>query len=219
MASRSEKARQALMDAAEELYALHGVEAVSNRAITEHAGSANHSAVAYHFGTRDGLISALLRRHMDEVGPLRTARIERLDDDADLRALIACWVLPHVHVLRSTPAPAWRARFLYQLRTLPSADTLIREAMADADDPEALTARMSATLGDLPRGILHARAQIAAGVLLGVCAEFERLVALDDQKGSWEEVGIFLIDAIAGMIAAPVSPGGHYDPPRSPLGI
>lgn len=58
MGSYGDRVRQALLDSAEELFAAHGIDAVSNRRIAEHAGNSNHSAVNYHFGSRDELIRA-----------------------------------------------------------------------------------------------------------------------------------------------------------------
>ncbi|MFN8628716.1 MAG: helix-turn-helix domain-containing protein [Candidatus Binatia bacterium] len=49
------------MDAAEELFATFGVEGVSIRSINAAAGLAAPS-VHYHFGSKDDLLSAVLRR-------------------------------------------------------------------------------------------------------------------------------------------------------------
>jgi len=48
-----------LLDAAERLFAAHGIANVSVRAIVNEAGQKNESALHYHFGNRDGLIRAL----------------------------------------------------------------------------------------------------------------------------------------------------------------
>ncbi|MCO8277551.1 hypothetical protein M1L60_43930 [Actinoplanes sp. TRM 88003] len=37
------------------------------RQVGEAAGNANHSAVRYHFGGRDGLLRAMISRHLDAV--------------------------------------------------------------------------------------------------------------------------------------------------------
>ncbi|WP_280505436.1 TetR/AcrR family transcriptional regulator, partial [Nocardia farcinica] len=67
MARHGDQSRQALLDAAEELFATQGIDSVSNRRIAEFAGQANHSAVAYHFGGRDDLIRAIFDRHEQPV--------------------------------------------------------------------------------------------------------------------------------------------------------
>ncbi|MEK8228766.1 helix-turn-helix domain-containing protein [Oerskovia sp. M15] len=75
MGQHSDRARETLLTSAEELFARYGIDAVSNRRITEHAGTANHSAIAYHFGGRDELLRALLDRHLEEMNRRRTALV------------------------------------------------------------------------------------------------------------------------------------------------
>jgi AcrR family transcriptional regulator len=62
--------REALLDAAEALFAAEGIENVSLAAITRLAGQRNGGAIHYHFGGRDGLLAAILDRHeavLDEI--------------------------------------------------------------------------------------------------------------------------------------------------------
>lgn len=67
--------RQRLLDAAEELFAEKGFEAVSLRELTA-AAEANVASVNYHFGGKEGLIGAVLARH---AGPVNEERLRRLD--------------------------------------------------------------------------------------------------------------------------------------------
>src|SRR5438552_16240986 len=55
-----------LLDVGEELFAVHGIDAVSTRTITGAAG-ANSAALHYHFGSKEGLVEAILRRRMTAV--------------------------------------------------------------------------------------------------------------------------------------------------------
>lgn len=55
--------RLALMRAAEQLFAQHGVDRVSLREIAIAAGQRNVSAATYHFGSKRELIEAILERH------------------------------------------------------------------------------------------------------------------------------------------------------------
>src|SRR3546814_20288324 len=54
---------EALISAAERLFAERGSEAVSLREINTAAGSTNASAIQYHFGGRRGLVKAVLAKH------------------------------------------------------------------------------------------------------------------------------------------------------------
>lgn len=67
--------RNALMDAAERLFAENGLEGASVRDITK-AAKANLGSVNYHFGTKDGLIMAVFSRRLK---PLNGRRLALLD--------------------------------------------------------------------------------------------------------------------------------------------
>ena len=54
-------ARVAAIDAAEALFAERGLDGVTTREILDAAGQKNQSALQYHFGSREGLILALVR--------------------------------------------------------------------------------------------------------------------------------------------------------------
>ncbi len=65
-----------LLDAAETLFSERGFQGISIREITDMAG-ANLAAVNYHFGSKAGLIRALIERH---IGPLNELRMRQLDE-------------------------------------------------------------------------------------------------------------------------------------------
>ena len=64
-----------LLDVAEHLFAEHGIDATSLRAITSQA-DVNLAAVHYHFGSKEGLVQAIFARRLD---PLNADRLRRLD--------------------------------------------------------------------------------------------------------------------------------------------
>ena len=69
-------ARLAIVRAAEELFALHGVEGPSLREIARSAGQGNTNAAQYHFGDRDGLLLAVLERHRSRVEGRRSELLD-----------------------------------------------------------------------------------------------------------------------------------------------
>ncbi|MEM6703796.1 MAG: TetR/AcrR family transcriptional regulator [Acidobacteriota bacterium] len=71
----SQETKDRLLDAAETLFVRHGIQATSLRSITGEAG-ANLAAVNYHFGSKEGLIRAVLERRLQ---PLNAYRLELLD--------------------------------------------------------------------------------------------------------------------------------------------
>lgn len=219
MGQHSDKVRQALLDAAEELFARHGIDAVSNRSIAEHAGASNHSAIAYHFGGRDELIHALVRRYLDGMDARRSELMAALPADFELRDVVACRILPFVEQLNSLPVPSWRARFLDQARTVPSVAAVLAEAaISYVRDFETLSALSHKSLGSIPEPLLRARSGIIAHVVLGICAEYEASLEQRIQRGTWIDVGYFLVDTAAGLLAAPVTrQGERFVPPPTPI--
>jgi len=64
-----------ILDAAELLFARHGVDATSLRSITSEAG-VNAAAIHYHFGSKEGLLEAVVSRR---IAPLNQERLKQLD--------------------------------------------------------------------------------------------------------------------------------------------
>ncbi|MCC3274578.1 TetR/AcrR family transcriptional regulator [Arthrobacter sp. zg-Y20] len=210
MGQHGDKARAVLLDAAEELFARYGIDAVSNRRIAEHAGTANHSAVAYHFGSRDELLRTLATRHLEDTNRRRTELLKTLPPDAALPDLLAAMILPWVEHLASLPVPSWRARFVSQIRSAPSVHEVVVSTAVASPVMEELVRRTHAAAGDVAPSVLYGRSSILGGMVLGVCAEYEARLHAGVEEPNWTGVGYFLIDSCAGMLAAPVTHPGDF---------
>src|SRR5947209_12752520 len=90
-----------LIRAGEKLFARHGVDRVTVRQLNDEAGQRNASALHYHFGSRDGLVRAIVERHQAVVDAERMRRLEALPADADVRTLVALYLEPLAEELRS----------------------------------------------------------------------------------------------------------------------
>lgn len=86
----------ALVRAAERLFAERGSDAVSLRDVTSAAGATNASAVQYHFGDRRGLVRAVLAKHEAEVDQRRHELLDAYEQRAepDVRSLASALVDP-----------------------------------------------------------------------------------------------------------------------------
>src|SRR5436189_6346555 len=84
--------RTRILDAAEELFMLHGFEGTSMRQLTAKAG-VNLAAVNYHFGSKDALIEAVFRRRLDPMNAARIAALEKLELEAAGRTLAPATVI------------------------------------------------------------------------------------------------------------------------------
>jgi TetR/AcrR family transcriptional regulator, regulator of cefoperazone and chloramphenicol sensitivity len=93
--------KERLLREAERLFARRGLYRVTLREITDAAGQRNVSAINYHFGSREGLLAAILARHGVPTDRARGALRARLADDPSSRDLIAVLVIPYVAHLRT----------------------------------------------------------------------------------------------------------------------
>jgi AcrR family transcriptional regulator len=87
MASRSETTRDALIRAAEHLFARRGFD-VPVYEIHTQAGQRNASALHYHFGNRDGLTRAVFERHALSDADVRRIKKQLLARSDDPRAVV-----------------------------------------------------------------------------------------------------------------------------------
>ncbi|HUR76554.1 MAG TPA: helix-turn-helix domain-containing protein [Acidimicrobiales bacterium] len=93
---QSDDTRERLVEAAEQLFAEHGIGGVSLREINRAAGAKNAVAVQYHFGDRAGIVRAITAKHFPAVDARRHAMLDEYAARGhdDIRALAAAWVRP-----------------------------------------------------------------------------------------------------------------------------
>ncbi|HUP75550.1 MAG TPA: TetR/AcrR family transcriptional regulator [Acidimicrobiales bacterium] len=103
-----EATRRRLLDASERLIAKYGIDSVTVRDITA-AAKTDVTAIHYHFGSKDHLIEATVRRALDALNALRAPLIDELDANGTptTRDIARCLVVPAVHV-HGTPRPRQR---------------------------------------------------------------------------------------------------------------
>jgi AcrR family transcriptional regulator len=77
-----DETRERLLGAAELLFAERGIDAVTVSEITAAAGVGNNSAVAYHFGSKFGLLEAVLARHLPAIDEQRDALVAEIEPTA-----------------------------------------------------------------------------------------------------------------------------------------
>lgn len=206
---RAEETRQAILATAERLFAQHGVVAVSNRQISDEAGQGNNTAVGYHFGTKTDLVRAIVRRHTGQIEQLTARLLERRADSTEIRDWVACLVLPLTDHLAAQDGPSWYARFCAQVMTDPVLRQVIVDDALASGATQATVAGLSRCLPELPPPVRAARKDMARHVLLHTCAEREAAAHTDhDWAGlSWADTATILIDAIVGLLTAPVTHG------------
>ena len=96
--------RTRILDAAEELFMLHGFEGTSMRLLTTKAG-VNLAAVNYHFGSKDALVEAVFRRRLDPMNAARIAELDKLEADGHAPSpeeIIRAFVTPGLRLTEDT---------------------------------------------------------------------------------------------------------------------
>ncbi|WP_208103617.1 TetR family transcriptional regulator [Mycolicibacterium sp. CBMA 226] len=202
-------ARTQLLLAGERLIAESGPE-VSLRDVAVAAGQRNNSAVHYHFGSRDGLIKAIIGHRQ---APLEQARLALLAEyesagasDGSITALVAILVEP----LFDTPyadGSSHYARFLERVRNHP----VMAELTLTAEQWPAtriLTTRLLRALDYLPEVLRRQRMAAMASVMYTLLADHERHVDehRDAVRGALSEAEARdnIIAMVVGLLTAPM---------------
>ncbi|MFJ9738590.1 TetR/AcrR family transcriptional regulator [Streptomyces sp. NPDC101166] len=202
-----EATKEAILTAAERLFAEYGVYNVSNRQISNAAGQGNTTAVNYHFGNKTDLVRAISRRHTEQIELIRDRFVAETRGSTALRDWVACMVRPVTEHLDSLGSPTWYARFNAQV----TADPALYEAIATepATAPSLLTLLdgLNACLPDLPPTVQAARGIMARHLIVQTCVERERALAGGEScpPSVWTDTANLLIDALTGLWNAPVS--------------
>lgn len=118
-----------MLDVAEQRFAERGLDNVSLREIVRHSGQSNLSAAHYHFGSREGLIAALLTRRMRVIDLLRNDRLDALNAyslASDVLSIVQQSVAPLAEVVKSTTWGADYVRVAAQVLLNPSAAYMAR---------------------------------------------------------------------------------------------
>jgi AcrR family transcriptional regulator len=204
---RASTTREAILTAAERLFAEHGVYAVSNRQVSEAAGQGNNAAVGYHFGTKADLVRAIESRHRVPIEQLREQMVAQAPESTDLREWVACLVCPLTEHLAELGNPTWYARFAAQAMADPAYHKIVvKDALASRSLVQVIEG-INRCLPDLP-GAVHAERNIMArNLLMHTCAEWERALSEGSpvRRSGWREATSGLIDAIVGLWLAPVT--------------
>ncbi|MET8983126.1 TetR family transcriptional regulator [Streptomyces sp. NPDC004539] len=203
--------REALLDAAERLFAEHGVHAVANRQISLAAGQGNNAAVSYHFGTKIDLVRALVRRHSTGIEVFRHAMLAGLDDSSALRDWVECAVHPVVRHVESLGTPSWYGRLMAQLTADPGLRAITADEFAAASPSMArLQDGMFRRSPDLPAEVHAERTSMTRHLITQMVAERERALCdgLPTTRASWRGAADGLVDAIVALWQAPVTDAG-----------
>lgn len=200
--------REVILAAAERLFAEHGVAAVSNRQVSEAAGQANNFAVGYHFGTKNDLVLAIVRRHAPSIERRREEMLAEIKGSSALRDWVGCLVRPTTEHLASLGSPSWYARFLAQALTDPALRRVMIEEMVASASMQEVIEGLARLTPILPEEVREERGDMIRLLLVHMLAERERALQAGTAtpRATWEAAAVGLVDALVGLWLAPVTP-------------
>jgi AcrR family transcriptional regulator len=211
--------REAILAAAEELFATKGFNAVSVRDIAQAAG-ANPGSVTYHFTTKDGLLLEIYRRHC---GPMNHRRAEllaaarRVRDPQDrLEAIVRAYVLPAFS--SGSDLAGGGARFT-RLRAVMSAEgnEVVRKIIAQTfdDTSHAFIDAIHDSLPQIPRTEIVWRSHFLLGALYYSLVTPERVTRLSRGTAEGSDAASAIEQLVRSTVASLQAPAVEEPAPRA----
>jgi len=212
VATAASSVRERILEVAERLFAEHGMSGVGLRAITTEAG-VNLASIAYHFGSKDGLLEALFAQRAAPIAQERLRLLARCYEatpsptleqilDAFLRPALSLGVQPQFG------GPAF-VKLRARLATEP--ETLSRKILSKAFDlsSKKFIDAIAGALADLPRAEIEWRFHFMLGAMFYTMANSGRIQALTNGRidpGNLTRALHHMIPFLAaGFRSAPVS--------------
>ena len=132
----TEQTRARILETAERLFAERGFESTSVRSLTK-AADVNLAAVHYHFGSKEGLIEALLRMRLEPLAEWRMRRFRQLaaQDHIELRDVLLAFVEPAVRISRDPSRGGMRLMPLL-VRTYTEPNTHVQAVLEESAAPQ-----------------------------------------------------------------------------------
>ncbi len=194
-------AREAMMDAAEAIVAERGLAAMSLREVQARAGQLNKNAAQYHFGSREGLIGAVVESRMAPINQRRWQMLAELDaaPAVSVRQLVEALISPLAYAVMSHPGSRY-ARFLVQAVFDPQLSAMILGDIR-ADSAHEVLNRLIGSTG-LPADLELSRIH---GVLTTTVAVLGSWEASPEILADPAALAVDLVDTTTATLLAPSS--------------
>ena len=208
--SAGAETRARLIDAATRAFAEHGVENASLLDIARQTGQRNRGAVHYHFGSRQGLIVAVLEQFASELSARQTEMVqavERAEGD-DLAPVLETIIRPVTEIA----ALGWRGRcYILVVAEVVEMDpdTLDRDIATALFSTGGVTGfgLMRERMPQVAEDLMTERISLAASFMLRAVADRARTMERDAGRRpqlAEERFITNLVAMTAGMLSAPV---------------
>lgn len=201
-------ARQRMIEVAERLFAEQGVGAVSLRTVGQHAGQRNNSAAQYHFGSKQGLVDAIVALRSVPIEQRRAALIADLaDQQPDVRSLVRVLVYPLAESVRRSGPRTHYLRFLANAMDDYSLADSWRVSQVQPPSFRATVRQLRWMLPSLSSQVFERRMRWVARVSLRLLADHEQELAIrPETAASTGEVLADLVEMMVALLEAPQRP-------------
>jgi AcrR family transcriptional regulator len=167
--------RERILDSAEQLFAERGIGETSLRALTQHAG-VNLAAVHYHFGSKEGLLDAVVERLAAPINSARCEALDRLDESTrtDAATILRVFFQP---VIERMEAVERQGRTTTLARLLARIESQPRDEVAQlferhfGDASRRCVEALASALPELERAVVAERFHFANGVLMALFSD------------------------------------------------
>jgi AcrR family transcriptional regulator len=219
--------KERILDAAEALFARQGFAATSLRNVIAEAG-VNLAAIHYHFGSKEGLIRALLARRF---APLNAERLRLLADyerttaarSPSVDALLEMFIRPALPLAGAKAGGLpLLGSLLGRLHSEPGSQLreLLREQFAEVS--ERYAAALGKALPHLPTEEVYCRFHFVIGAMASMLGDPERLEFISHgtiDASEMETIVAYLMTFLAAALNAPLTavapPGAVSEEPRA----
>lgn len=216
MARDGAATRERLIDAAEQIFAVQGVEQANLREINRAAGQSNNSALHYHFGSREALLQAVLERHRAETDLRRRELVAGLSGKvASLEELLVASVWPLIYRLDS-PSGRSFLRILLHIRHRSEVRTHHILNPDSTDDLRWIYAQLQLRLRHLPEALRDER--LGVWIDMGLAALASRAEDIERGLAPAIDNNAFMNNLIDMGVAALTAPSSLVVPPHSAAG-
>ncbi|MWB97546.1 TetR/AcrR family transcriptional regulator [Agromyces seonyuensis] len=205
---RGEATRQRILDAAERLFAEHGISAVALRDIGVAAGQRNHAAVQYHFGDRDGLVAALMESRGAQSESIRTDMVAELmlgGEVPTVADVVAAFVRPlAIHVRPDNHYLAFLSLYITEEGGY---EGLAPQGLHTGAAVVSLRALLAKLLPEVPAAVLDERWWVALTSAVHALARYQSAQQKRAQAAKLDVLLDDLVVFLSAGLGAPLVPG------------
>ncbi len=200
--------RERLINTAERLYALHGLDGVALDRIRREAGEKNASALQYHFGNKRALLRAVFETRLNVIDRrrLEILKTSKFMERAEaLRGCASALVLPLAEHLSAPGAERYYVRFVAQVYGDPRTDWSELLAGGRNEGVFQVGRTLAELLPDLPRDVIRARLELVVGLIIHGLADREKVIAANARPPvlATPVFVSLLVDICVGALSAP----------------